>query len=183
LIGRIASPDGSGCASLPREVFSRGRKIRTKPCAEAYARKGECIYEGRGEDVALSIKDSAFMAILCFSGNTDFSLCIGKKDGVPLYLHCQNGACFFAEGTEKSGCADVQTVQSVTLFADHSGVEVFINDGETTGTKGICGLDGSFSLAVIKPDKVESVSVFRLCLNVKNEAWDEGISKDETFEF
>ncbi len=183
MIGRIGRPDGSGCASLPREVFARNGRIRTKPCEEVYARKGECIYEGQGETLALSIKDNAFMATLCFSGKTDFSLCIGKEDGVPLYLHCKNDACFFEEGTEKTGNADVKALKSLTLFADDSGVEVFINDGEATGTKGICGLDGTFRFEALEADAIESISVFRLCSDSSKEAWDEGLPAGETFEF
>ncbi len=183
LFGWISNRE-SGCMTLPREVFTRGGRLGTRPAEEVYNLIGKRLYEGKGEAVSLAMEKAAFMVRLRLSKVTDFVLTLGRNGDEGLFLHVSEGACFLETTGARPGrfYAEPIAVKSLEIFVDTHAAEVFINDGETVGTTYFCADGGFFAANFARSECVDALEVCSVRL-LPDGVEGENIPSDETFEF
>lgn len=162
--------------SYPREISAHGGRLLVLPAREVYERRGEVLYAGSGESTSFRPKYPAYMVEVIFAGKTEGRFQFGEGADAVIFTF-KGGKCAFSENaTYKTDDA----TKLLFLVTPHS-AEVFINDGETAGTKlGTCG--GFFKASFSAPEAVSALSA-RALLPPDAEEEDFSFPCGETFEF
>ncbi len=159
--------------SYPREITAKGGCLFVNPAREVYERLGELLYEGDG-NVTLRPKDAAYAVEITFCGETESRLRFGEGKEAVLF-ESSGGICTFGEGrTYKT------TVQRLFCLVFKDGAEVFINGGETAGTRE--GYAGGIFSASFSASQNARVSVWAL-LPLEEVPQEDSFLCGETFEF
>ncbi len=162
--------------SHPRELTVRKGRLCVLPAREVYEKTGAVLYQGRGETVCFRPQYGAYMAEVTFCGETESRMQFGEGADAVIFTAI-GGKCAFS----KHSAYSIGTVSKLLFLVERDSVEVFINDGETAGTKkGVCG--GFFKASFSAPAVVSSLSV-RALLPPDKEEEDLSFLCGETFEF
>ncbi len=155
-----------GSVTLPRELHIRDGKLYITPIEEIQLLKGEILYQGSRENLSIhGIKGNAYRAKIKFQENIVFSILLGKdKESSISLLNDATGFRIQTEGVKSQGIrfqADVEKVIELEIFMDRRVVEVYVNEGETVGTKLFynSSLEGCFELHTRHAEKIEEVEV------------------------
>lgn len=157
---------GCGSMSIPRITYIRDGKLYRNPLPAIYGQIGETLYEGKDSRVKLeTIKGNTYHVKLQMKEAADFRMTLFKWKDRKLYLEQQNGQTRFRTvGMGSKNIlypAETQMVTKVEVFVDRNVCEVFLNDGEDSGTKKFYQQSdmGMFEIHVHGDGAVESLKV------------------------
>lgn len=155
-----------GSMTIPRELHIRNGKLYMIPVQEIKALKGKILYEGRRENIALHrIDGNAYRAEVTFSGNTFFTILLGKDEEKSISLvNDKDGLRIVTKGVNSENIcfkADVDEVKNVEIYIDRRTAEIYVNEGEAVGTKVFYSScpDGCFELCTESQENIERIEV------------------------
>ena len=155
-----------GSMSLPRELRVKNGLLLARPAREVYGLLGDSVFAGTQQAVPLlHLPGNAYYVRACFAAETDFDLLLGRDGGSEIRLLRRAGQTalrlFGAKTEHITFSAPVAAVFSLEIFVDRRTVEVFLNEGEASGTKLFYSAspDGVFSAAFSHPKAVKSLTV------------------------
>lgn len=137
----VKYPDGAcGSMTIPRQLHIRNDRLYMTPVEEIALLKGEILYQGSGENIVIpKIEGNAYRAKIEFSGNTFFTILLGKDGGRSISLvNDPEGMRIVTKGVKSEGIdfrADVEEVRNLEIYMDRRVAEVYVNEGEAAGTK------------------------------------------------
>lgn len=162
--GSLTSAMGS--MSLPRELRVKNGRLLVRPAREVYGLLGSKVFSGKQQAVPLMrLPGNTFYVQAYFAADTDFDLLLGRDGGSEIHLLRRRGHTalrLFGVKTEHIVfSAPADTILSLEIFVDRRTVEVFLNEGEASGTKLFYSLspDGVFSAAFSRPEVVKNLTV------------------------
>lgn len=136
-----------GSMSLPRELRFDKQKLLFAPAKEVYSLLGQVIFKDFTESAKIPLPDSSYYACLEFSAPCDFSIHLNeRRDGASFDLISRSEIIeFVTKGVASQSvrfCTTPVKCLKLEIFMDRRTCEVFINNGEYSGTKTFYG-DGS----------------------------------------
>lgn len=143
----IAQNSIYGSMCLPRELLLNKHKLLFAPAKEVYSLLGKVIFKNFTESARIFLPDFTYYACLEFSVPCDFSIRLNeRRDGAAFDLIGRNGIIEFStKGVASESvrfCTAPVKCLKLEVFMDRRTCEVFINNGECSGTKTFYG-DGS----------------------------------------
>ncbi len=136
-------PEEGGCngsMTIPRILSVGNGRLAMRPVEEVYSLKNRCIYQGERETVCLpDIAGNAWYAKLEFETSCGFRMCLMKRENSGLYLKYENGELrlisVLEHGKRPDGVVLIREIKKIEIFVDRRMAEVFVNDGEVSGTR------------------------------------------------
>lgn len=158
-----------GSMTFPRVVGMRDGKLILQPVEEIYSLRDKVIYHGKRESVHLpKIPENSWYAVLRFDEAVEFDMCLMEGENGGLYLTYHQGTLRLAtvNGRVKrpDGIVLIEKIYKLELFVDRRVAEIFVNDGEKTGTRIFYGNNemGCFSAEIRNPESVASAEVYTM---------------------
>lgn len=135
-------PGGAyGSFSLPRELHIRNSRLYQEPVRECYGLAKERILEIRNQNQVkgMDIPGNSFLVKIWVKGEQDFRVIAAREGKDTLSLVRRNGITgLVSTRKEVEGIhfpSDIRNVRYAELFVDRRVTEVYLNHGESAGTK------------------------------------------------
>lgn len=166
----IEVEDGAyGSYAIPRVLSLKDNKLYMEPVTHIYDLKDECLYDKPEQQIILNnIEGNSYFAEIDFKNQTDFKIVIGRDGEKEISLLRSKGITELKTVGVKSEkvCFPAETaeVNHLEIFVDRRVVEVFVNHGESAGTKLFYNTSkqGVFEAEFEIPDSVEKIEVYSM---------------------
>ncbi|WP_367568767.1 glycoside hydrolase family 32 protein [Lacrimispora sp.] len=168
----VAADNGSyGSMAIPRILSVKNNKLYMEPVPDVYTLQDQCLLMEKGKSVKVSeIPGNSYLAKVSLkeNSNTDFTMLIAKDHNKTLCLMRKNGKVeIVSKGTAVESIrfpAQVQDVHYIEIFMDRRVVEVYLNHGESVGTKLFYsdGTQGVFEADFVSPEEVEGLELYTM---------------------
>lgn len=164
----VEVPGGScGSLTIPREMHVRNNVLCMEPVSEIYSLQEELICRESQKEVCITgIRGNSYLARLELTGDSDFSLILGRDGEKSIALVRKDGITEFRTTGVKSETvafpAAVKSVRYAEIFVDRRVVEVYLNHGEEAGTKLFynTGKEGVFELTAERPEEFSGIEIY-----------------------
>lgn len=130
-----------GSFALPREMSVRKNRLYMKPVKECYQLLGDRIFWAKEQNriPEMDFSENCFYVKVQLKGDGDFRLTLARDGKDRLSLVREKGATSIVS-TKKEVCqvcfpSDISGVRKIEVFTDRRLIEVFLNEGESVGTK------------------------------------------------
>lgn len=158
-----------GIISIPRVIHLKENRIYQNPVRTIYNLMQETIYKGTEKNVNLeNIRGNCYHVVLKLQEASDFRMTLYKWKNRKLYLEQKDGKIRFhtvGMGAKNMFCpADINGATEVEIFVDRNVCEVYLNGGQSAGTKKFYQNSeaGNFELHVSADGEVEQLTVEKM---------------------
>lgn len=137
---RIIQNGTYGSMSIPRELEIKDNILYIKPVKEIYSLLDSLLANESKNNINLdNIDGNSYYANIKFNKDTDFSILLMSDADSSISFINNNGILKIDTKGVKSEKVDfeakINTLDSIEIFVDRRTVEVFVNNGQLSGTK------------------------------------------------
>ena len=158
-----------GSLTIPREMHVKDNMLFMEPVSEIYALQDERICRDCEKEVSISkIPGNSYFARLYLTGDSDFFLTLGRDGEKTIALVREAGVTAIQTKGVKSEAtvfpSHVKEVRYMEIFVDRRVVEIYLNHGESAGTKLFynSGKNGVFELTAKHPEEFSQIELYQM---------------------
>lgn len=155
-----------GSLSIPRELHIVNGTLHQSPIPEIYTLMHQELAFVKNEDVCLErIEGNSFYAKAEFTGETDFEILFARRDSRKFLLKKTGNEIEIIGAKEDARyITHISELTALEIFVDRRIVEIFLNNGESAGTKLILSdsKSGVFRTIFSRPESVKELKVIAM---------------------
>ena len=158
-----------GSLAIPRQMHVKDGRLFMEPVSEIYSLQDTLICREKGREVSISkIPGNHYFARLSLEGDSDFSLVLGRDGEKEIALVREAGITAIRTKGMKSEAAvfpsQAKKVRYAEIFVDRRVIEIYLNHGESAGTKLFynSGKNGVFELAAEHPEEFSEIALYQM---------------------